>query len=84
MNRTPLLGDRVRVSPAYSWAKGAIATVMGGVQGDAMKFRRIVHYSDGPRTYYFLAFDQPQVDGSGDGPYIGAEIDSQYVELLDS
>jgi hypothetical protein len=55
---------------------------MGGVQGDAMKFRRIVPCADGPRTYYFLVFDQPQVDEHGDGPYIGAEIDSRYVELL--
>jgi hypothetical protein len=82
MNRVPLLGDRVRVSPEYSWAKGITATVMGGVQGDAMKFRRIVACDDGLRTYYFLAFDQPQVDDRGAGPFIGAEIELRYVELL--
>jgi hypothetical protein len=55
---------------------------MGGVQGDAMKFHRVVPCGDGPRTYYFVVFDEPQVDERGDGPYIGAEIDSRYVELL--
>lgn len=82
MNRNPLLGDRVRVSPHCAWAKGATATVMGGVQGDAMKFRRVVACGDGARTYYFLVFDQPQLDERGEGPYIGAEIESRYVELL--
>jgi hypothetical protein len=33
-------------------------------------------------VYYFLAFDEPQVDESGEGPYIGAEIESCYIELL--
>jgi hypothetical protein len=84
MNRDPLLGDRVRISPMCPWAKGATATVMGGVQGDAMKFRRIVASSERPLVYYFLAFDQPQLDAKGDGPFIGAEIESRFIELLDS
>jgi hypothetical protein len=82
MTRDPLLGDRVRVSAQCPWAKGVRATVIGGVQGDSMKFRRIVAACDGPRIYYFLAFDEPQVDESGEGPYIGAEIESRYIELL--
>jgi hypothetical protein len=82
MNRDPLLGDRVRVLPQSPWAKGVTATVIGGLQGDRMKFRRIVSGDDGLRTFYFLAFDQPQVDERGDGPYIGAEIESRFIELL--
>lgn len=84
MNRDPLLGDRVRVSPMCSWAKGVTATVMGGVLGDPMKFRRIVAGSERPLVFYFVAFDQPQVDASGDGPFIGAEIESRFIQLLDS
>jgi len=83
MGRAPLLGDRVRVSTQYHWAKGATATVIGGVQGDAMRFRRIVPFQDGPRTYYFLMFDQPQVDEKGED-FIGAEIEARYLELLTS
>lgn len=82
MSRTPLLGDRVRVSPMYPWAKGVTATVIGGLQGDSMKYCRKVYTNDGLRTFYFVAFDQPQVDEEGDGPYIGAEIESSYIELL--
>jgi hypothetical protein len=47
-----------------------------------MKFSRVVYTSDGRRVFYFVAFDQPQVDEQGDGPYIGAEIESRYIELL--
>jgi hypothetical protein len=83
MNRDPLLGDRVRVSPTCPWAKGVTATVMGGLLGDIMKFRRIVASSERPLVFYFLAFDQPQMDASGDGPFIGAEIESRFVQLLD-
>jgi hypothetical protein len=84
MNRAPLLGDRIRVSPQYPWAKGVTATVIGGLQGDSMKYRRVVYTSDGMRIFYFVAFDQPQVDDEGEGPYIGAEIESHYIELLRS
>jgi len=84
MSRALLLGDRVRVSPKFPWAKGVTATIIGGLQGDRMKFRRIVPSGDGPRVFYFVAFDQPQVDDEGGGPYIGAEIESSYLELLSS
>ena len=80
--RDPLLGDRVRVSPQCPWAKGVNATVIGGVLGDARKYSRIVPAADGMRIFYFLAFDQPQIDDQGDGPYIGAEIESRYVEVI--
>lgn len=82
MKRAPLLGDRIRVSPAFPWAKGVTATVMGGLQGDSMKYSRVVYTNDSKQVFYFVAFDQPQVDDLGDGPYIGAEIESRFIELL--
>ncbi len=82
MNRPVLLGDRVRVSPSYHWAQGVTGVVIGGVSGDAMKYQRVVRSNDGLLTYYFVAFDVPQIDAEGDGPYIGGEIDARYVELL--
>ena len=82
MQRTPLLGDRIRISSAFSWAKGVTATVMGGVQGDRMKYSRVIYTSDSRLVFYFVAFDQPQVDDNGDGPYVGAEIEARYIELL--
>jgi hypothetical protein len=80
--REPLLGDRVRIVPACPWAKGATGQVIGGIAGDCMRFRRTVRNSDGLRTFYLVAFDQPQLDAEGDGPYIGAEIESRYIELV--
>ncbi len=82
MQRTPLLGDRIRISTAFTWAKGVTATVMGGLQGDCMKFSRVIYTSDSKQVFYFVAFDQPQVDELGDGPYVGAEIESRFIELL--
>lgn len=34
-------------------------------------------------TCYFVVFDEPTDDGSGDGPYRGAEIDEESLRLLD-
>ncbi len=82
MRREPLIGDRVRISPHSAWAQGATGQVIGGIAGDRMRFRRTVPASDGTRVYYFVAFDQPQIDDEGDGPYIGAEIEARYLELL--
>ena len=82
MTRPILIGDRVRVSPSYHWARGVTGEVIGGISGNSMKFQRVIRSHDGPRTYYFIAFDEPQIDAEGDGPYIGAEIDSRYLELL--
>ncbi|MFB3813183.1 MAG: hypothetical protein ACE14L_03655 [Terriglobales bacterium] len=56
--------------------------VIGGIAGDRMRFRRTVRTNDGHRVYYFVAFDYPQTDATGDGPFIGAEIESRYLELL--
>ena len=30
-------------------------------------------------VFYYVEFDQPTDDGSGDGPYRGAEIDEEYL-----
>ncbi len=80
--REPLLGDRVRISSLCPWAQGVTGLVIGGIAGDRMRFRRTVAASDGPRIYYFVAFDEPQIDDSGGGPFIGAEIEARYIELL--
>ncbi len=80
--REPLLGDRVRISPQSPWARGVTGQVIGGIAGDCLRFRRTVAASDGPRIFYFVAFDEPQIDDNGGGPFIGAEIEARYIELL--
>ena len=82
-----LIGDRVEVSMNYHWAKGQLATIaepptpvvdmVDGWQGPW----RIVEGVKGPLKFYWVEFDEPQRDADGDGPYFGAEIDSEYLTL---
>jgi hypothetical protein len=71
LGRTFFAGDRVVVSPDYHWARGATATVshQGGVRNTM----------SGPVQFYVVTFDIPQEDGSGDGPYDMATIDSRFL-----
>jgi len=79
------LGDRVAVSPKYSWAQGAVATVAAPpervreIAGDWNGVSRIVQGVMGPMTYSWVNFDVPQFDADGDGPFFGAEIESSFL-----
>ena len=44
---------------------------------------RHVNSLKGLLTFYWVVFDQPQIDADGDGPYGGAEIDSAYLVSAD-
>lgn len=33
-------------------------------------------------VFYWVAFDEPQKDADGDGPYKGGEIDAEAIEFL--
>jgi hypothetical protein len=37
----------------------------------------------GTLTFYWVRFDEAHDDGSGDGPYIEAEIDASFLEPVD-
>jgi hypothetical protein len=41
-----------------------------------------VETMNGPEIQYWVAFDEPQFDGDGDGPYTAAEVLARYVEPL--
>ena len=71
LGRTFLAGDRVVVSPDYHWAKGATATMShnAGVRNTR----------SGPVQFYVVTFNDPQDDGTGDGPYDMATIDSRFL-----
>ena len=79
-------GDRVRVGKNYHWAKGATGTVQlppTAVSGLAEGWRgavRSVQGADRVLTFYWVAFDAPQRDADGDGPYAGGEIQAEYLE----
>jgi hypothetical protein len=38
---------------------------------------------NGTLTFYWVSLDEPHDDGSGDGPYIEAEIDAAFLEAVD-
>jgi hypothetical protein len=73
-------GDRVTVSPDYHWAKGAtgvVATIppeAAGPLGWTEDHRREVPTRRGVNVIHWVEFDEPQMDGDGDGPYHAAEI----------
>lgn len=82
-------GERVSVSKEYHWAKGATGTVAEPpspvaalVTGDEAwsGCHRVVQAVKGRLDFYWVEFDEPQVDADGDGPYASAEIDAKYLE----
>lgn len=87
MDKEFVIGDRVRISEKYHWAQGvtatvaqpptAVTTIVEGWQGPW----RIVEALKGPLRFYWVEFDEPQIDVDGDGPYFGAEIDSTFLSL---
>jgi hypothetical protein len=43
---------------------------------------RIVRGRKGPIEFYWAIFDTPQHDGDGDGPYSEAEVEEEYISLI--
>jgi hypothetical protein len=78
----------VRVSTDHHWAKGALGTVaeppapVRTLTGDWQGCFRMVKTLQGPAPYYWVNFDEPQIDGDGDGPYAGGEIDARYLSVV--
>jgi hypothetical protein len=76
---------------AYHWAKGAKGTVAEPIEPVAALAnadqtwegcRRTVKGAKGPIEFYWVVFDEPQVDAEGDGPYSSAEIQAEYLHAL--
>ena len=87
--RGPILraGQRVRVmsDPLYGpgpWPAEPMGTVVeypGGLDGETW---RPIMTTSGPRRFYWIVFDEPQLDGDGDGPYAEAEVLDDDLELV--
>jgi len=52
--------------------------------GEWKGHRRTVQALKGLILFYFVQFDEPIDDGSGDGPYFAAEIDESSLLRCDS
>ncbi len=52
---------------------------MGTIRGSTP---RIFYSEKGRHVSYFIAFDEPQDNGSGYGPYRGGEFDAANIDLV--
>lgn len=85
MNNTFSIGSRVSISENYHWAKNAIGTISkppevvqemsDGWKGNVREVKSL----KGVLLFYWVKFDEPQIDADGDGPYQEAEIDSNFI-----
>jgi hypothetical protein len=83
------IGDRVRVSDDFFWAKGATGTI--SAPPDAVTslsgawdggLTREESSALGTHTVYWVGFDEPQLDADGDGPSRGGQIWESSLSLL--
>jgi hypothetical protein len=75
-------GDRVRVRPNASWARGELGTVNAG-GWDASLTPRISRRPKGPTWVHMVHLDHPHPDATGDGSYVAGEFDEAELEPLD-
>jgi hypothetical protein len=81
-------GARVLVSTDYYWAKGATGTIsepppqVTAIGGPWNGLTRQETTALGPRTVYWVWFDEPQLDEYGLGPFRGGAIDAMALNLL--
>lgn len=84
------VGDRVVLSGHWEFDDGVIGTITLPPDtlvhlcepGEWEGCRRVSDSERGPEVTYFVKFDEAHDDGSGDGPYWGAEIDAESLRLL--
>jgi hypothetical protein len=83
-------GERVILNGHWEFEDGIVGTVVmpddAAIElsepGEWQGCRRIHPGRRGPITSYLVKFDEPQDDGSGDGPYWAAEIDAEGLTSL--
>jgi hypothetical protein len=88
--RTLELGDRVEIVGDLEWPDGTLGTIIGpdpvmlelAKPGEWIGFRRTVMGRDRLIVTVHVKFDAPTDDGSGDGPYRSAEVDTDCLRLL--
>jgi hypothetical protein len=84
------VGDRVCIRGHWEFPDGTTGVIaepepfqVGLAEpGEWQAHRRTTPGRSGPLVYYFVCFDEPTDDGSGDGPYLGGEIEAECLEIV--
>jgi hypothetical protein len=85
------VGTRVRVrrDPVYGpgpWPNEPARTVIEAPDGSPFYLGGTpftwATTLQGPELQYWVAFDEPQLDADGDGPYFRSQVLARYVEPL--
>ncbi|MDD1015493.1 hypothetical protein [Pseudomonas rubra] len=84
-------GDRIKVKPHLWWPNGGVGVVslppdfvkeaLGGEVGFTSAQRTIAG-KERVITSAWVNFDEPAMDYSGDGPYIGGEVSIEHLEPI--
>ncbi|MEW8508153.1 MAG: hypothetical protein AB2598_15760 [Candidatus Thiodiazotropha sp.] len=86
------IGDRVFIEGHWNFPNTCTGTVskppksankhMPG-QGLKAGAKRVVKGKKGRIVFYWIKFDNPQLDSDGDGPYSAGEIEAEFIKLID-
>ncbi len=85
------VGDRVRISLRYHWAKGTKGTIQVAPEfaqelvADQCPWHGCYRFVKGRKgfiKFYWVEFDEPQIDADGDGPYSAGEIEADMLEPI--
>ena len=85
------LGERVVVSTGHHWAQGAKGRIVmpprfaRELVKDESPWDGWHRYFKGREKmfeFYFVKFDEAQLDADGDGPYTAGEIDADMLHTL--
>jgi hypothetical protein len=84
------VGTRVIVHGHWEFPDGTVGQIAWPPEymialcepGEWKDHRRIHPSRKGLMTSYYVTFDTPTDDGSGDGPYVGGEIDESAIREI--
>lgn len=78
-------GDRVRVLKSYHWARDVLGTIREPQEELKPWLEGWIGCSKeepslkGLLTFYWVEFDEPQIDADGAGPYLAGAIDCKSL-----
>ncbi|MFJ2550117.1 hypothetical protein ACIOVF_27140 [Pseudomonas sp. NPDC087612] len=84
-------GDRIKVKPHFWWPNGGVGVVSLpprfvkealGCEVDLNSVQQTVVGKEIVITSIWVNFDEPAMDYSDDGPYVGGEVSIEYLEPI--